>query len=104
VGNDLLYRHSICLQDALLSEGVEFETLEGEKIKFRAEQTITPQTTRVFPGKGMPIYNEDPLAPLMMNHARGNFILKFQVTFPMMTSDQKDRLTAVLTQEDASEE
>jgi len=25
----------------------------------------------------MPIYNDDPLSPLMMNHSRGDFILTF---------------------------
>jgi len=25
----------------------------------------------------MPIYNDDPLSPLMMNHTRGDFILTF---------------------------
>lgn len=42
VGNDLVYRHCIDLADALLSEGVEFETLCGETIKFRSEQIISP--------------------------------------------------------------
>ena len=37
---------------------------------------------KVFPGKGMPIYNEDPLSALMHDHARGNFILTFQIEFP----------------------
>ena len=96
-GNDLILRHEIDLFDALLSEGVEIKTLDGETIKFRSEQIITPKTTKVFKGKGMPIYSDDPLAPLMMNHTRGNLVLKFSVKFPMMSAEQKEKLIAVLS-------
>ena len=61
---------------------IEFTTLDGEIIKYRPDQIISPELKKVFYGKGMPIYNDDPLSPLMMNHARGNFILTFQIEFP----------------------
>ena len=70
-----------------MSEGVEFETLDGEVIKYRSEQVVGPKTTKVFKGKGMPIYSDNPLSPLMMNHDRGNFVLKFHVKFPAMNSE-----------------
>jgi DnaJ-class molecular chaperone len=54
---------------------------------------------KVFRGKGMPIYSDDPLSPLMMNHQRGNFVLKFHVHFPAMTSEQKEKLVAALNKE-----
>jgi hypothetical protein len=47
----------------------------------------------------MPIYNDDPLSPLMMNHSRGNFVLKFCVKFPTLNSEQKERLINVLNEE-----
>ena len=97
VGDDLIYRHKISLKDALTAAAVEFKTLEGETIKFRPDEIITPEFQKVFPGKGMPIYNDNPLSPLMMDHDRGNFILKFQIEFPCSLSDtQKNRLVAVL--------
>lgn len=77
VGDDLIYRHKINLKDALTAAAVEFKTLEGEIIKFRPDEIITPEFQKVFEGKGMPIYNDNPLSPLMMDHDRGNFILKF---------------------------
>ena len=82
VGNDLVYRHKISLADALTISVVDFNTLDGEKIKFRPDEIISPQLKKVFYGKGMPIYNDDPLSPLMMNHSRGNFILTFAIEFP----------------------
>ena len=97
VGDDLIYRHKINLKDALTAAAVEFKTLEDEIIKFRPDEIITPEFQKVFEGKGMPIYNDNPLSPLMMDHERGNFILKFQIEFPCSLSDtQKNRLVAVL--------
>ena len=86
-GNDLIYRHEINLADALLSEAIELKTIDGEILKYRSEQIITPKSVKVFKGKGMPIYTDDPLSPLMMSNSRGNFVLKFTIKFPAMTAD-----------------
>ena len=96
-GDDLIYRHKISLADALTIAAIEFQTLDGEMIKFRPDEVITPQLKKVFQGKGMPIYNDDPLSPLMMNHSRGNFILTFQIEFPkQLTSQQKQIVGSIL--------
>jgi len=41
-GDDLIYYHSISLRDALCSTPVEFTTLDGEKIRFAADEVISP--------------------------------------------------------------
>jgi DnaJ-class molecular chaperone len=43
-GDDLIYYHSISLRDALCSTPVEFMTLDGEKIRFAADEVISPTT------------------------------------------------------------
>jgi len=86
-GDDLIYRHKISLADALTLSVIDFETLDGEKIKYRPDEIISPQLKKVFYGKGMPVYNDDPLSPVMMNHSRGNFILTFQIVFPSSLSN-----------------
>ena len=43
VGDDLIYRHKINLCDALTVAAVEFKTLEGEIIKYRPDDIITPE-------------------------------------------------------------
>jgi len=86
-GDDLIYHHEISLADALTSAPVQFETLEGEVITFRSDEVISPQTYKVFPGKGMPIYNDNPLSPLMHNHTHGNLILRFKIQMPQKLSD-----------------
>lgn len=75
--DDLIYKHRISLKQALCGEPIEFETLDGERIKFTADEVISPNTVKVFRGRGMPIYDEDPLSPLLHAHPRGDFILKF---------------------------
>ena len=96
--DDLIYKHPISLKDALCgSSAIEFETLDGEKIRYQPDGVITPQTVKVFPGKGMPIYKDDPLSPLLNAHARGNFILKFKIEMPnSLTDEQRNGLKAVL--------
>ncbi len=79
VGDDLIYHHTISLKDALCSSAIEFTTLEGEIIKYAADEVISPSTTKNFIGKGMPIYNDNPLSALKHNHQRGNLILKFTI-------------------------
>ena len=101
VGDNLIYRHKISLSDALTIAVVEFNTLDGEIIKFRPDEIITPELKKVFYGKGMPIYNDDPLSPLMMNHSRGNFILTFQIEFPQsLSSEQKSVIGSILEPEE----
>ena len=49
----------------------------------------------------MPIYNDDPLSPLMMDHDRGNFILTFQIEFPQSLSNaQKTTINSILEPEE----
>ena len=101
VGDNLIYRHKISLADALTISVIEFQTLDGEIIKYRPDQIISPQLKKVFYGKGMPIYNDDPLSPLMMNHSRGNFILTFQIEFPQsLSSAQKEVVGSILEPQD----
>ena len=58
---------------------------------------VTPQYSKVFKGKGMPIYNDDPLSPLMMNHSHGDFVLMFQIEFPKkLSQDKKDIVASIL--------
>ena len=96
-GDNLIYRHKLSLKDALTSAPIEFKTLDGEIIKFSADEIISPTTEKVFEGKGMPIYSSDPLSPLLLLNDRGDFILRFQIDFPPALSDsQKQRLAAVI--------
>ena len=78
---------------------IEFKTLNGEIVKFCPDEVVTPHFKKVFPGLGMPIYKDDPLSPMLLDHDRGDFILKFKIEFPSsLSTEKKERLVAVLTQ------
>ena len=81
-GNNLVYSHKISLLEALTSTPIQFQTIDGETIRFTADEVINTETRKVFQGKGMPIYNDDPLSPLMHNNKRGDLIVKFNIEMP----------------------
>lgn len=98
-GDDLIYHHKISLKEALCSEPVQFNTLDGETIKFSADEVISPNTCKVFYGKGMPVYNDDPLSAVVHSHTRGNLILKFTIQIPhSFTDSQRTELVEILAQ------
>jgi len=80
---------------------IDFTTLDGQIIKFRPDEIISPQLKKVFYGKRMPIYNDDPLSPIMLNHSRGNFILTFAIEFPTsLNNAQKSVVGSILEPSD----
>jgi DnaJ-class molecular chaperone len=77
--------------DALTTAPFEFKTLDGELHVITPDEIVSPNSTHVFKGKGMPILNDDPLSPLLPTKTRGDFILQFEVVFPSnLTSESKD--------------
>lgn len=90
--------HTISLQDALLSNQIEVENIDWEKIKILIDEMITPQLIKIIPNKGMPIFSKDPAYLLNPLSKRGNLKVKFDIEFPSnLSQDQKDQLTAVLS-------
>ena len=76
---DLYYFHKISLKQALKSSPIEFLTIDNQQIQIAIDEVISPDTTHVIEGKGMPIYNNDPLGTIKMNGQRGNLIVKFDI-------------------------
>ena len=98
-GDDLIYYHRISLLEALTSAPIEFGTLDGETMRFSADEVITPQTHKIFYGKGMPIYNDNPLSALVVNKSRGNLHLRFTIEMPTSFRDsQRQQLVEILSQ------
>lgn len=51
----------------------------------------------MFKGKGMPILNNNPLSPMLLNHTHGDFFLQFSIVFPQeMPSAKTAALCKVL--------
>lgn len=48
-GHNLIYTHSLSLEDALNCANIAFETLDGRPISINLDQPITPQTVHRVP-------------------------------------------------------
>ena len=73
-GNDLIYIHTLPLEDALCSRPITVKTLDGRTINVNLDIMITPQTVHIVPGEGMP--KQD-------GSGRGDLHIKFNITFPL---------------------
>jgi len=101
--NNLVYKHKISLQEALNASPIQFKTIDNENVHLGVDEVIQPNTVKVLRGKGMPIYNDDPLAPVMMNHSRGDMIVKFDIQFPKRVTPSMHKLADLLDEVEAEE-
>lgn len=77
------------MEDALLAKPISVHTIEKKPLEIAIDEVIEPSTVKVVVGHGMPIEDKaDPLAPIRMNHRKGNLIIKFNIEFPAALSEQ----------------
>jgi len=83
-GNDLIYRHSISLSEALCGTSFHFKSLSGETIKVNTtDEVVSPSTRKRIPNKGMPIKSTGTY---------GDLIVEYDIQFPKkLTSTQKQK-------------
>jgi DnaJ-class molecular chaperone len=74
-GDDLTYKASISLKQALCGGYFELQHLDGIKRKIPLKGITTPNTTRTIQNEGMPISKSK-------NKERGNLRILFDVIFP----------------------
>lgn len=72
-GSNIIYKHKITLREALLGTEIHVPLIDGSRERLRLEPIISPQTTRIISGKGMP----DPKV-----QRKGDFVVKFDIQFP----------------------
>ena len=81
-GSNLIFKSAISLKDALCGFTVEIPSLDGGRvIKQRIEGVVTPGSSRVIPGEGMPISKHPG--------KKGDLIVTFDVIFPQKLSEQQ---------------
>eukprot|EP00762_Andalucia_godoyi_P001650 ANDGO_07174.mRNA.1 DnaJ protein homolog 1 len=87
-GDTLIYTHTLPLVQALTGCNIDIETLDGRRITVPMREMITPSTTKVVIGEGMPIRNTG---------AKGDLHIKFNIRFPThLTEEQKAALSKIL--------
>lgn len=103
-GNNLIYRHTMSLKEALGSSPIQITTLDNRQINLNIDQYITPQTVYTLKSEGMPVpvdKDDDYTRHLesSKNMPRGNMYVKFNIEFPKdLRSDQKKRVLDILSQ------
>jgi DnaJ-class molecular chaperone len=88
-GNDLIYVHKLSLIDALEPKPFHICTLDSRTLALTPPQVVTPQSTIVLAGEGMPNAQSgdvfiDAKAGLhaVCNQAKGNLRIEFDIEFP----------------------
>ena len=85
--SDLIYRIRLTLKQALLGTLLVIPFLDSSKPPYQLrayKEVITPQTEKRFPNEGLP-YPKDPTR-------RGNLIVKFDILFPKVFTDEQRAL------------
>jgi DnaJ family protein B protein 4 len=73
-GDNLVYTHSMTLEDALVTKPVQVRTLDGRYINFCLDNMATPQSVHTIAGEGMPRKEN--------NAVKGDLQIKFNIEFP----------------------
>ena len=88
-GDDLVYTHTLTLEDALMCKPVQVCTLDGRFINFSMDNMITPQSVHKIVGEGMPRKEN--------NSEKGDLHIKFNILFPkVIKSEYKQQIIELL--------
>lgn len=100
-GNDLIYTHSVSLEDAIRGEPVSLKTLDGRTLRFQLNGQIGPNSVHEVKGEGMPLYDKvdkDRLLQAVGERAKGDLRVRFNVVFPQrLSEEQRERAIQILT-------
>jgi len=80
--SDLLYRHSLTLNDALQCRPIKLTTMDGRTILVALDQIPSPGSVKQLAGEGMR-FNDDTCVGTKPNSMRcGDLYIVFDVQFP----------------------
>jgi DnaJ-class molecular chaperone len=88
-GSNLILKSQIPLKDALCGFTLEIPALDGRSLKFKIDQVIDGNSSRVIKGEGMPVSKRPG--------EKGDMVITFDVIFPKsLNPTQKDQLRKIL--------
>lgn len=86
--NNLIYKETISLRDALCGKKIDVKTLTGQIIPLQLKM-VSPTTKRIIKGEGLPL----PKIP----ERRADLVVEFDIIFPKnLTSQQLESLNQIL--------
>ncbi|CDW91696.1 UNKNOWN [Stylonychia lemnae] len=109
-GDDLIYTQRISLENALLSEPVSLKALDGRTLVVTLDEIITPQTSKLVEGEGMPIQTDGSINILdhlktVSQLPKGNLQIRFDIQFPKKLSNHhKQTIVDALRQNEEENE
>ena len=98
--DDLLYVHDISLVKALNSEPVCLYTLDGRRLAISVDEIIAPNTVKVVPEEGMPIFDKDLSKSRGNKIKKGDLYIKFNIIFPEFIEEKKKKRIVELLKND----
>ena len=98
-GNDLIYTHSMSLQEALAQKPIQICTLDNRILNLNLDIAITPQAVHLIPGEGMPIEIEKQKDGC----TNGDLYVKFDIQFPVGIADDKRAKIVEILKKNAEE-
>ena len=85
---------------ALNSEPVCLNTLDGRRLAISLDEIISPETVKIVKGEGMPIYEKE-LSKRGNNVKKGDLYVKFNIIFPEYIDPvKKKRIITLLEPEE----
>lgn len=94
--NDLLYVKSLSLIEALNSQPVIFNTLDGRLLSISMDEIISPSTQKFIRGEGMPIYTKS-YNMFNDNVQKGDLYIQFDIHFPeFIVPSKKEKIVNIL--------
>lgn len=98
-GKDLIYIKRLTLAQALNSEPVKINTLDGRILSITMDEIIAPQTIKIVRGEGMPIYTKE-ISVKDMSVKKGDLYIKFDIQFPeYIDPSKKEEIIRLLESE-----
>lgn len=88
--NDLVYKASVSLADALGGTSLDIKTFEGKTLRVKCSEIIRPGMEKRFHGAGMPL-SKRPFE-------KGDLVIRFEVIFPThLTPEKRAQLKQLLS-------
>ena len=85
---------------ALNSEPVCLYTLDGRRLAISVDEIIAPNTVKVVPGEGMPIFDKDLSKSRGNKIKKGDLYIKFNIIFPEFIEEKKKKRIIELLKSD----
>lgn len=91
-GSDLIYIHKLPLIEALCSNPIKVETLDGRMLLISIDEIVTPETQKIVLNEGMPIFQDENDSIPKKDKMKGRLIIQFDIEFPKFIKEEDKKI------------